>query len=244
MTRQEELRERYEEALFALLMDEVARSEGEALLRQTETAPQPRREAERNDLGTIRRTVRQKQTRQVGRASLRVLGKAAMVAGLAASLFLGAFALSEDVRAGTMNMMIEISETGTTFQFLAPKIPEEEYLPLLVPQWLPEGFLELSSSAFTSKSWVRYGISEEEYNEKYIEFNYMKTAGTVMSIDTEDAKMETIQLNGQNATLVQKGNEENEIHVVYVTEDQQYLVRIYSIRVPLEDVLRAAENLT
>ena len=240
MTRQEELQERYEDALLALLMDEAARAEGEALLRRTETAPQPRREAERNDLGIVRRAVRQKRTRRVGRT----LGRVAVAVSLAVSLFLGAFALSEDVRAGTMNMLIEISETGTTFQFLAPKIPEEEYLPLLVPQWLPEGFLELSSSAFTSKSWVRYGISEGDSNEKYIEFTKMKTGGSVMSIDTEDAKMETIRLNGQNATLAQKGNEENEIHVVYVTEDQQYIVHIYSVRVPLEDVLRAAENLT
>lgn len=236
MTRQEELRERYEDALFALLMDEVARAEGEALLHRTETAPQPRREAERNDLGTIRRAVRQKQTRQVGRASLRALGRAAMVAGLAASLFLSAFALSEDVRAGTMNMMIEISETGTVFRFLDPT-PQVESLPLLVPQWLPEGFSEMDSRSYSAKSWIRYGRSEEEY----IEFVYMKTDGTVLGIDTEDAKVETIQLNGQSATLAQKGEE---IHAVYVTEDPAYFIRIYSIHVSLEDFLRAAENLT
>lgn len=237
MTRQEELRERYEDALFALLMDEVARAEGEALLHRTETAaPQPRREAERNDLGTIRRAVRQKQTRQVGRASLRVLGKAAMVAGLAASLFLSAFALSEDVRAGTMNMMIEISETGTVFRFLDPT-PQVESLPLLVPQWLPDGFFEMDSSSYSASSWIRYGRSEE----KYIDFEYMQTDGTVLDIDTEDAIVETIQLNGQTATLAQKGEE---IHAVYVTEDQAHLVYIYSVGVSLEDFLRSAENLT
>lgn len=237
MTRQEELRERYEDALFALLMDEVARSEGEALLHRTETAPQPRREAERNDLGTIRRTVRQKQTRQVGRASLRALGKAAMVAGLAASLFVSAFALSEDVRAGTMNMLIEISETGTVFQFLEPKIPEEDCIPLPVPQWIPDGFTELDSSIFPTDSWVRYGRSESEF----IDFTYMQTEGSVLGIDTEDAIVETIQLNGQSATLAQKGEE---IHAVYVTEDQQYFVHIYSMGISLEDFFRSAENLT
>lgn len=64
---------------------------------------------------------------------------------------------------------------------------------------------------------------------------------TVLGIDTEDAKVETIQLNGQTATLAQK---EEEIHAVYVTEDPAYFIRIYSIHVPLEDFLRAAENLT
>lgn len=237
MTRQEELRERYEDALFALLMDEAARSEGEALLRQAEAASlRPREETERSYLGTIRRTVRQKQTRQVGRTSLRVLRKAAMAVGLAASLFLSAFALSEDVRAETINMMIEISETGTVFRFLDP-VPQQETLPLLVPQWLPEGFSEMDSSSYSAKSWIRYGRSEEEY----IDFEYMKTDGTVLGIDTEDALVKTIRLNGQSATLAHKGEE---IHAVYVTEDQQYLVYIYSIGVSLEDFLRSAENLT
>lgn len=237
MTHQEELRERYEDALFALLMDEVARAEGEELLHRTETAPQPRREAERNDLGTIRRAVRQKQTRRVGRASLRVLGKAAMVAGLAASLFVSAFALSEDVRAGTMNMLIEISETGTVFRFLEPKIPEEDCIPLPAPQWIPEGFTEIDSGIFPTDSWVRYGRSESEF----IDFTYMQIEGSVLGIDTEDAIVETIQLNGESATLSQKGEE---IHAIYVAEEQQYLVHIYSMGVSLEDFLRAAENLT
>ncbi len=236
MTRQEELRERYEEALFALLMDEVARSEGEELLRRAEKSALPSQRGERICLEAIHRSVRRGQARRVGRTSLRALGKAAMAVGLAASLFVSAFALSEDVRAGTMNMMIEISETGTVFRFLDPT-PQGETLPLLVPQWLPEGFSEMDSSSYSAKSWIRYGRSEEEY----IEFVYMKTDGTVLGIDTEDAKVETIQLNGQTATLAQK---EEEIHAVYVTEDPAYFIRIYSIHVPLEDFLRAAENLT
>ena len=35
MTRREQLQEQYEDALFALLMDELARSEGEKLLEET-----------------------------------------------------------------------------------------------------------------------------------------------------------------------------------------------------------------
>ena len=236
MTRQEELRERYEEALFALLMDEVARSEGEALLRQTETAPQPRREAERNDLGTIRRTVRQKQTRRVGRASLRVLGKAAMVAGLAASLFLGTFALSEDVRVGTMNLIIEVSEKGTTFS-LGNARKSSTTLSALIPKWIPEGFSITDSYADEFESWVHYERSEEEF----IEFTCLQADGSFINIDSEDAVVETIQVNGQRATLVEK---DASLQLVYLTEDQAYFVQVLSNHVSREDFLQIVDGIT
>ena len=40
MTRREQLQEQYEDALFALLMDELARSEGEKLLEENERLKQ------------------------------------------------------------------------------------------------------------------------------------------------------------------------------------------------------------
>ncbi len=236
MTRQEELRERYEDALFALLMDEVARAEGEALLRQTETAPQPRREAERNDLGTIRRTVCKKQTRRVGRASLRALGKAAMAVGLAASLFLSAFALSEDVRVGTMNLIIEVSEKGTTF-FLGNDRKSSTTLAALTPKWIPEGFSITDSYADEFESWVHYERSEDEF----IEFTYLQADGSFINIDSEDAVVETIQINGQRATLVEK---DASLQLVYLTEDQAYFVQVLSNHVSREDFLRIVDGIT
>ena len=98
MTRREELQEAYEDAMFALLMDYVAESEGEKALEENRVlqedpdaeVPQGVRRA---CLKEIHRAFRKKSARSVGRITMKVINKVALVALLGTLLFSTAFAI-------------------------------------------------------------------------------------------------------------------------------------------------------
>ena len=92
MTRREKLQENFEDALFALLMEEVAEQEGQRLLEENEklkrdpesTVPP---EVDRRCLKTIRRAFAKTQRRAAGHTAYRVFRQAAMVAVVGMLLF-------------------------------------------------------------------------------------------------------------------------------------------------------------
>ena len=100
MTRREELQEAYEDAMFALLMDYVAESEGEKALEENRVlqedpdaeVPQGVRRA---CLKEIHRAFRKKSARSVGRITMKVINKVALVALLGTLLFSTAFTKPE-----------------------------------------------------------------------------------------------------------------------------------------------------
>ena len=85
MNRREQLQERYEDALFELLMDDVFEMEGETLLQECERlnadpdAAIPE-ELDRKCRRLIRSSRRKERARSVGRLTARVLKKAAVAA--------------------------------------------------------------------------------------------------------------------------------------------------------------------
>ena len=85
MTRREELQEAYEDAMFALLMDYVAESEGKKALEenralQEDPDAEVPQEVRRACLKEIRRAFRKKSARSVGRITMKVINKVAIVA--------------------------------------------------------------------------------------------------------------------------------------------------------------------
>lgn len=112
MTRREELQEAYEDAMFALLMDYVAESEGEKALEenrvlQEDPDAEVPQEVRRACLKEIHRAFRKKSARSVGRITMKVINKVALVALLGTLLFSTAFAISPEFRVGTLNMLID-----------------------------------------------------------------------------------------------------------------------------------------
>lgn len=123
MDRQELLRERYEDALFALLMDEVAASEGAKALeknRRLRDDPSARvpEEVDRKCMRTIGRHFAKIRRRTFRKSTMRAAGKIMMVIGVLSTLFFTAFATSETVRAGTLNLVVETFHDGTDFRFV------------------------------------------------------------------------------------------------------------------------------
>ena len=122
MSDHERLREQYEDALFALLMEGVAESEGEEALRLNEelkkdpNAEVPK-DVQKRCEKTIRSAFAQKQLRATGRTAARWLTKVAVVAVLGGLMFTAAFALSEDVRVATLNALIQVMDDRTEITF-------------------------------------------------------------------------------------------------------------------------------
>ena len=152
MANQKELLERYEDALFTLLMNSVAETEGRRLREENaqlrnDPAAAVSAELDKRCLKTINRAFAKENMRSVRRVGTKVLQRVA-VAVLAALLLLsGAFAFSPELRMKTLNLLIEVSEFATSLQLKddasAPATaPEDEGVVLMGYRFPspPEGF--------------------------------------------------------------------------------------------------------
>ncbi len=236
MTRREQLQEQYEDALFALLMDEVATAEGEKALEENERlkndpdAVVPA-EVRQKCLRSIRRRFAVKNARAVGRFTARAFSKVALVAGIAAMLFTVAFAASETVRTNTLNLVVEVFDDHTAFSFAGSDDGCR-----VVAGWLPEGYVLESQSEDSLGSDYLYRKSEDEYFSIF----FTTGDGTVLGADTEDAEVRSIAINGTRATLVKK---ENEIQITWGIQERPAFLCILGTGITEEDLVHIAEKL-
>ena len=118
MTEHERLLEEFDDAYFALLMEGVARKEGEQLealnemLQDNPEAAVPER-VDKRCLETIDRHFA-REHRKIGlRKTGKVLRLAAIIMGISMLLFTTAFAVSEEFRVATLNLVRTITEEYT-----------------------------------------------------------------------------------------------------------------------------------
>ena len=239
MTRQEELREQYENALFALMMDEVAISEGKkALVENERLKNDPTAEVPENVSKRCQRTIRQyfakKTARKARKFTVKVFGNIAMVAGIAAMLFTGAFAASEMVRINTLNLIVEVFKENTDFYFAKSSTSVDDSQ--ITADWLPSGYVLEDQGKDDSGRWCTYRKSENEY----IYVMYTPGNGAVLSVDTENAETEGVQINGIQATLIKK---DHELQLVWGTEDQAAFIQIIGTGTTSEELIHMANKL-
>ena len=112
MNEQEDLYAQYEDAFFALLMNEVAEAEGQELLKKNEqlladpNAAVPEAVSKRC-LRTIEMRCRKARFQRNMQTVLRKLNRVALWILVPMLLFVGVFAASETVRVKTLNYLIE-----------------------------------------------------------------------------------------------------------------------------------------
>ncbi|MFB2020725.1 DUF4367 domain-containing protein [Pseudoflavonifractor sp. P01025] len=215
MTDHERLMEQYEDALFALLMEGVAEAEGEKALRLNEelkkdpNAEVPEAVRKRCEK-TIRAAFAKKRHRTARRTVSRWLTKAAVVAALSGQLFTAAFALSEDVRVATLNVLIEVMDDHTqitvedTYSGPTDTSAETnsglEYHYNIALEWIPEGF-ELDSGNFDEDSSSGYVSYLSPQDGMIVVSVTPYSAGLVVSFDTEDCTKRDIEVQGHPASL-------------------------------------------
>lgn len=151
--------------MFALLMDYVAESEGEKALEenrvlQEDPDAEVPQEVRRACLKEIHRAFRKKSARSVGRITVRVINKVALVALLGTLLFSTAFAISPEFRVGTLNMLIDTVNEGVSFRISTQPVSERAGLEDLYPNCSATSFLRNWDSILEKKRANLRSISE------------------------------------------------------------------------------------
>lgn len=238
MNRRELLQEQYEDALFALLMDEVATTEGRKAVEENERLKNDPSAAVPEDIDKhCRHTIRQYFSKRRARTFKRFTKKAAeyalMAAGLAALLFTFAFATSERFRAYTLNLIVEVFETNTDFRFVAQQ--DESDFPFSVG-WMAEGY-ELEDYNFDETGvWCQYQKSENEF----LYINYAVTSGSGIGVDTEGIEVKYVYIHDARAMLIEK---ENECQLTWTTKNNTAFICLISLGMESDDLIHIANEL-
>lgn len=245
MTRREQLLENYEDALFALLMDEVAVTQGReeilenARLAQDESARVPE-EADRRCLAAIARQFRSKRVKAVGRGTWAVMKKVPVLVMLATFLFATAFAASPEFRSTTLKAVMDLYPNELSVGFATPGGDTSHLNPAQMPLevgWIPDGFVLQDEHIDPMAEYKTYYDS----NGNFIDITLWLTDNAGVSVDTEDAAVEDITINGMDMKMITKPNEH---HLVWVDTERAYILTILSYGTSREDIIKVAEKLT
>lgn len=238
MNRRERLQDQYEDALFALLMDDIATMENKKAEEENErlqndpSAAVPE-DLDRRCMQLIHRHFAKERARAVGRFTAKAMKRVALAAGIAAICFTTAFATSETVRINTLNLMIEVFETNTEFRFTNSS---KEVAPQLKVGWIPDGYSLTDEGSDSLETWYEY---QSGGNETF-GIRCERTDGLVVGIDTEDAEVEYIQIKDFQAMLVEK---DSKIQLLWATQDNSIFVTIWGTEMEPEDIIHIANEL-
>ena len=250
MTRKERLREQYEDALFALIMEEAAEAEGQKALEEN------RRLRDSGELAipdglrqrchrAIAKGFAGQELRRVGRGVSRVVTKVALVALVGMLLLTTVFAASEDFRVKTLNLALEIFEDHTEITLTPDESIIASSVDSVVPQltagWVPDGFALVEEGENSAMAWKEFQNEEAGTQISITVFN-LRTGR--MSVDTEDAEMLPVQINGADAFII--NDTEDEIIQIIWQEDaaSEWLIYVVGKGVSEEMLMKTAESIT
>lgn len=260
MTRKEELREAYEEALFALLMEEMEHPDPSGTICQLggEVPLAVPKDVDDACHEILEQAAAKQRRQKAGRSVRRVLTLAALAAMAAVLLLTTAFAVSEDFRVNTLNLLIEISDVSARLTINGSSdssaLPDQNQttgetltdttdptgVVLMGYQFpaVPEGFEVEFEKSDPIAARIKY--SNAEGAALYF---YVKAAnGTAHSVDTEGAKtVENIQINGYNGLLVEK---DGWISIVWLDTDQAFFIDVLGQNLSRETVEGLARAIT
>ncbi len=240
MADRKQLQENYENALFALLMDEVATAEGKRAieknkrLRQDPNVTLPEG-MERRNLKAIRAYFTRKRAKTAGRYAVKGLARLMTVVGIIAVLFTTAFATSETVRLTTLNLVIEVYGDRTTLQYAPSNSPSSGFEFTL--NWLPPDFLLTDQGANNTSIWQIY----ENANGDFIRISCTEGNGTTFGVDTEDANEQRTEINGSQALISQ---ENGDTELVWSADGGKRFFVLISNLAELDDLLHVAQEIS
>lgn len=211
MDENERLYERYEDAVFALLMDRVAEENGKKLLLQNEelladpNAAVPETLSKRC-LRTIEKAYRKSQWKAAAKKVTQVLNRVALWILVPLFLFGAAFAASETVRVKTLNFLLTNFEFGTEFRIenTASATPQQQSMTPIVDDCIPFDY-DLISQSSTSL-FEKYLYANDSDSELSIIIYALENFGGAITIDTEDAEVWYNTIDDQSVMYVQKAD--------------------------------------
>ncbi len=208
MTRREMLMERYEDALFALMMEEKAEADGQRLWTEYQSrgecdTPEIPDEVRRRCRNVIGRKAARDEMQRIGKGFTRVVTKVAVAALMVMLLFTTAFAASEDFRVRTLNMVMEVFDDRLELRFPSSGQPTENFVPdpRIAGSQLPEGFRPTDEASDIMGRWYEYRDAGDGVINTYI----MDMENANMVLDTENAVRSSVTVQGETAILLEDG---------------------------------------
>lgn len=206
MTRREYLTEQYEDALFALLMEPVAISEGikaeeeNERLRNDAAAAVPA--SLRNKcIKTIKKHYAKREMRKNGRTASKLIARVAIVAMILVLLMTTAFALSPALRAKAMNWLVESFADHTEISSVPAN--GSDNLKMDIESAIPEGFTLVEERDENAYSYIVY---ENHDTEARLTIKVADSSIGPLAFDTEETEVEHISLLGEDVIIVEKDN--------------------------------------
>ena len=241
MTRQEELREQYEDALFTLLMEEVAVAEGEEFLRESEALRgDPEAAVPEEVIRRCRRTINRCFSRQRRRSLARqfrwVFQKASVVALLGVLLFSAVYAISPEFRVGVLNLVVETLDESTDVSFGKEGTEEAASLQLEVG-WVPEGFYTTETGASELRAW--HYLNSDDDSEIKIDLTYGNKQQA--SWDTEDTSEVQVNIGSLSGSISSKNKQ---LTLTLVDPTRSLILTIRTTGVSQKDLILLAEKIT
>lgn len=248
--RRNQLQEKYEDALFALMMDDYLRQQGQQAFDENERLKESNEiEISQNIDKRIRNQIKRLShvtSRKHSGKSIAVIAKrVGIVLCAAVILTMTAFAAFPELKIGVMNWWVQITDEFIDFHFKESNSndmiedPEDESIAQsdgFTVSWIPDGFtLESETILPDFVTEYKYISTDDSY------FYVMKVVGdgTTFSIDTEDAEMRNIKMHGKDAIFTKKGGE---ITITWEEPEQAALMRVVAVGISEEELMKIAEG--
>lgn len=203
MQSHKELREQYEDALFALLMDDVARREGQQALDEMETLASDcafsiPSDADQACRKTIRNYYAGSRYRTMRRLSFRILNKVAIIVLIAILALTTVFAASPTIRRTVLNYIVRTFDDHTEISFVAETDSENSgEIDFSVP-WVPEGYELIETYADETTAWQIYvGPDNAE-----LQITIAKNSNQSTVLNSEDGMVQEISINDMSGCLI------------------------------------------
>lgn len=251
MKAHEKLVEDYQDALFALLMEQVAEIEGQELLEKNEqlkndpTAAVPE-SLDRKCYKAIDKAFRKQKMqkwKKSGGTAFRVVEKLSVMACAIAVMFGGVYAVSPKTQLATLNFLVDISDVATGLTFADPNdqtlvdVDLNVFEGYSIPK-LPKDFTLVNSISDSRSASQFFANDADESISIQIVHN---TDVAIHNVDTENAEVgEGIDINGFDGTIVKK---ENRIQISLTDTEHQNFIDIISVNVDEEIVLTIAKGI-
>ena len=244
MTQKEQLWENYEDAVFAILMDAVAEQEGEKglqLMEELEHDPsaQVPEEVQKRAEKTIRKAFAAQSRRSARHVGFRMFQRIAVAVLVIVLTTVCAFAAFPEIRTGILNMIADVYEDHTDFSFTtnaSNSDPASDYKVELA--WIPDGFEVSEEGSHYSTAWKTY----ENGKGAILYVAESSADNRTMTVDTENADVKQVTIQGYEVTMVQKSADEWTC-IIFTVPEKNMVIYIDSEFMEAEETLKVAENI-
>ena len=236
MTRHEELLEKYTDAYFALLIEEVSIDEGSRLDRVNEMLRQYPNVAVPEALNQrciqiIDRYFAVQRRQKTLQSLKKVMYRVAVLVMIASTLFTTAYAFSESFR-----MLIGRFGTHAQLRLEAPVTIKNTATPYdISAEWLPDGYVFTEERRSSQSIWKQYAAADA----RLIEVSTYIDPNVTISLDSEDAEVKPLEIQGKSALMIEK---EGDVQIAWVDPETGVLWEIFGEGIAETTIIQVAEH--